>query len=240
MLLGMPRKSPGRGLGMLLVAITLAMLFASGIGPVDRLTWAMEVVWVALGLPLVLLTWTRFPLTRLLCILLVVHAGILVLGGHYTYVKVPLGEWFREWLASRAGAASCQRVVRVEEFAGLERQAAAADALVKLITQAPERLDALLEFVAPQARQARPVGAVRCTRIRQFGKCAGDALEADADALRTADEGNPAQHVAAILALVAAAAFGTDQSACLIEVQRRYRHAAAFGDGADREQLGHA
>jgi putative membrane protein len=98
MLLGMPRKSPGRGLGMLLVAITLVMLVASGIGPVDRLTWAMEVVWVALGLPLVLLTWTRFPLTRLLCILLVVHAGILVLGGHYTYVKVPLGEWFREWL----------------------------------------------------------------------------------------------------------------------------------------------
>ena len=98
MLLGSPRNTPGRTLGPALVAVTLVMLAASGIHPTDRLTWWMEVVWVVLGLPLVMLTWPRFPLTRLLCVLLVIHAGILVLGGHYTYAKVPLGDWVRDWL----------------------------------------------------------------------------------------------------------------------------------------------
>ena len=98
MLLGSPRKTPGRTLGPALIAVTLAMLVASGIHPTDRLTWWMEVIWVVLGLPLVLLAWSRFPLTRLLCVLLVIHAGILVLGGHYTYAKVPLGDWVRDWL----------------------------------------------------------------------------------------------------------------------------------------------
>ena len=80
MLPGMPRKTPGRGLGLFLIVATLAMLIASGIGPTDRLTWWMEVIWVVLGLPLVLWLWPRFPLTRLLCVLLVIHAGIRVLG----------------------------------------------------------------------------------------------------------------------------------------------------------------
>ena len=97
MLLGLPRKTPGRTLGLALIAVTLAMLVASGIHPTDRLTWWMEVIWVVLGLPLILLLWPRFPLTRLLCVLLVIHAGILILGGHYTYAQVPLGDWFREW-----------------------------------------------------------------------------------------------------------------------------------------------
>ena len=97
MLLGLPRKPPSRAHGSALVAITLAMLIVSGIHPTDRLTWWMEVIWVMLGLPIVLMVWSRFPLTRLLCVMLVVHAGILVLGGHYTYAHVPLGEWVRDW-----------------------------------------------------------------------------------------------------------------------------------------------
>jgi putative membrane protein len=98
MLLGQPRKPPSRTLGLVLVATTLAMLIASGIAPHDRLTWWMEVIWVVLGLPLVLLLWPRFPLTRTLSVLLVIHAGILVLGGHYTYAQVPLGDWLRDGL----------------------------------------------------------------------------------------------------------------------------------------------
>ncbi|MBK6436207.1 MAG: DUF2238 domain-containing protein [Rhodanobacteraceae bacterium] len=97
MLLGLPRKTPGRTLGLALIAVTAAMLIVSGIDPTDRLTWWMEVIWVVLGLPLILLAWPRFPLTRLLCLLLVIHAAILVLGGHYTYAHVPLGNWFRDW-----------------------------------------------------------------------------------------------------------------------------------------------
>ncbi len=79
----------------LIIAVLLALLL-SGIGPFDRLTWMMEVVWVAVGLPLVIAMWSRFPLTRLLGWLLAIHAIILIYGGHYTYAQTPLGNWVAE------------------------------------------------------------------------------------------------------------------------------------------------
>ncbi len=50
-----------------------------------------------LGIVLLLLTWRNFPLTPLLCCLLSLHALILILGGHYTYAKVPLGFWLQDF-----------------------------------------------------------------------------------------------------------------------------------------------
>lgn len=47
----------------------------------------------------VLATWRRFPLTRLLCWLLVLHSFVLCHGGHYTYADTPLGDWFRDTFA---------------------------------------------------------------------------------------------------------------------------------------------
>ena len=38
----------------------------------------------------------RFPLTRLTYILILIHCIILMIGGHYTYALVPLGEWIQE------------------------------------------------------------------------------------------------------------------------------------------------
>jgi len=35
----------------------------------------------------------RFPLTRLCYGLILLHACILMVGGHYTYAQVPFGEW---------------------------------------------------------------------------------------------------------------------------------------------------
>lgn len=97
MVLNPPQPLPiARGERGFLVLATLAALVWSGIGPNDRLTWAMEVIWVVFGLPLVILAWPKFPLTRLLCWLLALHALLLVVGGHYTYTLVPLGDWFRE------------------------------------------------------------------------------------------------------------------------------------------------
>src|SRR5690606_15480414 len=88
--------SPGRGERGLQVAIVLAALIWSGIAPNDRLTWVLEVTWVAIGLPLVWWCWRRFPLSRLLCWLLVGHAVGLVYGGKYTYAEPPIGDWFRQ------------------------------------------------------------------------------------------------------------------------------------------------
>ena len=79
-----------------LVAITIAALVYSAIAPHDRMTWAMEVSWVVIALPVLIATYGRFPLTPLLYRLLFVHALILILGGYYTYALVPLGFWFAD------------------------------------------------------------------------------------------------------------------------------------------------
>jgi putative membrane protein len=79
-----------------LVAITIGALVYTAIAPHDRLTWAMEVSWVVIALPILIATHARFPLTPLLYRLLFVHALILILGGYYTYARVPLGFWFAD------------------------------------------------------------------------------------------------------------------------------------------------
>jgi putative membrane protein len=77
-------------------AVGLIGLVWSGIGPHDRATWALEVAPVVIVLPFLWLTRGRFPLTPLLYTLIAVHAAILMLGGHYTYARVPLGDWVRD------------------------------------------------------------------------------------------------------------------------------------------------
>ncbi|MGH3734241.1 MAG: DUF2238 domain-containing protein [Micromonosporaceae bacterium] len=91
-------RTPSRIEGWLIVGIVLAGLVWSGIRPLDRGTWFLEIAWILVGLTLVLASWGRFPLTRLLCWLLAIHALVLAYGGHYTYAETPLGDWFRDWL----------------------------------------------------------------------------------------------------------------------------------------------
>lgn len=81
---------------MLLVGIVVVALVWSAIGAKSIGTWALEVVWIFLGAPLVLWFRRRFPLSRLVCWLLVLHAVVLCYGGHYTYAETPLGDWFRD------------------------------------------------------------------------------------------------------------------------------------------------
>jgi putative membrane protein len=87
-------KPPGRE-PILLLAGVLAALIGSGISPHDRLTWCLEVAPVLLAVPLLLATATRFPLTPLAYRLIFIHCLILIVGGHYTYERVPVGEWAR-------------------------------------------------------------------------------------------------------------------------------------------------
>lgn len=80
----------------LLLAIVLIALVVSGIAPKDRLTWLLEVIWAIVAMPIIALNWRRFPLTRLLCWLLVAHALVLIHGGAYTYAETPLGFRLRD------------------------------------------------------------------------------------------------------------------------------------------------
>ncbi|MBL9175288.1 MAG: DUF2238 domain-containing protein [Verrucomicrobiales bacterium] len=79
------------------LAFTLGIQVLLGWSPrADRLTWALENFPVWIGIVLVATTWKRFPLSRLCLTLLALHALILAVGGHWTYARVPAGDWVRD------------------------------------------------------------------------------------------------------------------------------------------------
>ena len=83
---------------MMLSLIWAMALIASGWSPYDRATWWMEVAPVLIALPILWLTAVRFPLTTLALGLIGFHGLVLMLGGAYTYARVPLGFAVQDWL----------------------------------------------------------------------------------------------------------------------------------------------
>ena len=77
-------------------AVFFAVLIWSGIEPKDFVTWCLEVSPAVIGGAVLWFTRKSFPLTTLTYVLVLAHCVILMVGGHYTYAEVPLGEWFRE------------------------------------------------------------------------------------------------------------------------------------------------
>ena len=76
--------------------VVAVALIVSGVAPEDRTTWWLEVFPILIAAPILLLSGRRFPLTSLTYTLLAIHAVILMVGGHYTYAKVPLGFWMQD------------------------------------------------------------------------------------------------------------------------------------------------
>jgi putative membrane protein len=79
------------------LTIFLACLAWSGWQPHDYPTWWLEVAPALIALIVLFITRKRFPLTVLAYWLILVHCVILMVGGHYTYAEVPLGNWVSEW-----------------------------------------------------------------------------------------------------------------------------------------------
>lgn len=88
----------GPGEPAALLGMTVLVLIWSGINPHERGTWWLEVGPVILGAPLLAATFRSFRLSPLLYRLLFIHAVILMVGGHYTYARVPAGFWVQELL----------------------------------------------------------------------------------------------------------------------------------------------
>ena len=80
------------------IAIFTLVFIWSGINPHDYPTWLLEVAPAIIAAAVLWFTRERFPLTRLAYVLILVHCVILMIGGHYTYALVPLGDWVREAL----------------------------------------------------------------------------------------------------------------------------------------------
>jgi putative membrane protein len=79
-----------------LLALFLLALAWSAIRPYDYFTWFLEVVPALLALPILLFTYKRFPLTKLLYTAIFFHALILIIGGHYTYAREPVFNWISD------------------------------------------------------------------------------------------------------------------------------------------------
>ena len=89
----------------------VALLALSAWRPYEIVTWAMEVAPVAIVLPILWATHKRFPLTPLLYGLIFVPAAVPMLGGHYSYARVPLGdpwETQKDMLLAWIGAMAAQ------------------------------------------------------------------------------------------------------------------------------------
>ena len=87
--------SPGRTLW---ITAFLAVLLWSAYRPFDYVIWFLEVFPALVAAAVLWFTRERFPLTTLAYSLILLHCIILMVGGHYTYALVPLGEWIQQLL----------------------------------------------------------------------------------------------------------------------------------------------
>jgi putative membrane protein len=77
----------------------LGFVFAwSAVHPRDFYTWVLEIFPILIAFPVLLFSYQKFPLSSLLYVLILIHAIILMVGGHYTYAEVPLFNWLRDYL----------------------------------------------------------------------------------------------------------------------------------------------
>lgn len=83
---------------VVLLVLGVVALIVSGIDPHDRFTWFLEVAPILIAGPILAATYRRFRLTPLVYRLIFLHALVLMIGGHYTYAEVPIGNWVRDTL----------------------------------------------------------------------------------------------------------------------------------------------
>ncbi len=79
------------------LALYFIVLIWSAIRPADYFTWFLEVLPAILGLGIIILTYKKFRLSHLAYILILVHCIVLMIGGHYTYAKVPVFDWIKDF-----------------------------------------------------------------------------------------------------------------------------------------------
>ncbi len=83
---------------LLLLVCVVPFLAWSAWSPYDTLTWWLETAPVFLGFAAIFIAQAKFGwrLSDLALALTGLHMVILIVGGHYTYARVPLGNWAAE------------------------------------------------------------------------------------------------------------------------------------------------
>jgi len=81
---------------ILLITLFFTGFIWSAINPKDYFTWILEVFPAIVGFTILVFTNKKFPFTKFVYILILIHCWILFIGGHYTYAEVPLFNWIRD------------------------------------------------------------------------------------------------------------------------------------------------
>ena len=87
---------------LILLAGVVVVLAWTAWQPYDRLTWSLEVLPALVALVVLFATYRRFEFTTLTYTLIALHMCVLFVGGHYTYARVPLFDWLRQFSAGIA------------------------------------------------------------------------------------------------------------------------------------------
>ncbi len=79
-----------------LLGTFVLILIWSGLQPLDRFVWFLEVFPAMVGALVLVAIYARTRLTMLVYCLIWLHALVLMLGGHWTYAEMPLFNWLRD------------------------------------------------------------------------------------------------------------------------------------------------
>src|SRR4051812_44294392 len=91
----------GRGVKpghLALIAIFWGAFVLSAVGPHDYFTWLLEVFPALIAFVALVATYRKFEFTTLVYAFICLHCIVLFAGGHWTYARVPLGDWMKPLL----------------------------------------------------------------------------------------------------------------------------------------------
>jgi len=80
-----------------MIVVSLALMVWSGIDPINRKTWAYEIIPAVLLMMVLIFTHRRFPFTPLPYVFAFVAILVMAIGAHYTYGREPFLHFVQEW-----------------------------------------------------------------------------------------------------------------------------------------------
>lgn len=83
-------------LHLILLLIVCGFLIWSGINPYSRFTWYLEIAPAVIGIVILIIIYPKYKFTDLTYVLIAIQAIILIVGGKYTYAKMPLFDYISE------------------------------------------------------------------------------------------------------------------------------------------------
>ncbi|MCO1601955.1 DUF2238 domain-containing protein [Desulfosporosinus nitroreducens] len=86
----------GKLIHFFLLTIFFIVFIWSAYKPYQLVTWFLEVTPIVLGAIIIIYSYNKFRLTTPVYLLLCLGAIIVLIGGHYTYGKVPLFNWLQD------------------------------------------------------------------------------------------------------------------------------------------------